>query len=281
VTLAAGFACRGQRPVLAIYSSFLQRGYDQLVHDVCIQNLPVLLAIDRAGVVGPDGATHNGSFDLGYLRCLPNTVVMAPSDGAELRNMLHTGLQLDGPAAVRYPRGNVACADLEAAPQALPVGKALLRRRGSTAAILSFGALLPAALQAGEALDATVVDMRFVKPLDAALVLRLARSHALLVTLEDNAVAGGAGSAVAELLSAQGLATPLLQLGLPDRFLEHGSREEVLQEAGLDAEGVRVAIARRVARLERRPAVRVPMRGESPRRAPAGAGSGLGGRLMR
>jgi 1-deoxy-D-xylulose-5-phosphate synthase len=285
VTLAGGLACRGLRPVLAIYSSFLQRGYDQLIHDLCVQKLPVLLALDRAGVVGPDGATHNGAFDLSFLRCLPNMVVMAPSDGVELRNMLHTGRQIDGPVAVRYPRANVSTAGLERAPERLPVGRAIARRLGREVAILSFGGLLGEALRAAERLDATVYDMRFVKPLDAACVLRLARSHALLVTLEDNVVCGGAGSAVAECLNAEGLVTPLLQLGLPDGFPEHGTRDEVLRDARLDATSVQEAIGARLALLgQRRPAKRAKVTVRTPERhsgTPMGAGSGLNATLMR
>jgi 1-deoxy-D-xylulose-5-phosphate synthase len=289
VTLAGGLACRGLRPVLAIYSSFLQRGYDQLIHDLCIQKLPVLLALDRAGVVGPDGATHNGSFDLSFLRCLPNMVVMAPSDGVELRNMLHTARQLDGPVAVRYPRAQVSTLGLERAPESLPVGQAAVRRAGRDVAILSFGGLLGEALRAAERLDATVCDMRFVKPLDGATVLRLARSHSLLVSVEDNAVCGGAGSAVAEFLNARGVATPLLQLGLPDSFPEHGSREEVLRDARLDAAGLEDSIGARLAQLaqlgDRRSPKRATAAVRAPERhqggAPVGAGSGLSGVLMR
>jgi 1-deoxy-D-xylulose-5-phosphate synthase len=285
VTLAGGLACRGLRPVLAIYSSFLQRGYDQLIHDLCVQKLPVLLALDRAGVVGPDGATHNGSFDLSFLRCLPNMVVMAPSDGVELRNMLHTGRQLDGPAAVRYPRATVGTAGLDRPPEVLPLGRAVARRIGREVAILSFGSLLGEALRAAERLDATVYDMRFVKPLDASTVLRLARTHTLLVTVEDNVVCGGAGSAVAECLNGHGQVTPLLQLGLPDGFPEHGTREEVLRDAQLDAASIQEAIAARLAPLaRRRPARRVAASVRAPERhagAPVGAGSGLSGVLMR
>jgi 1-deoxy-D-xylulose-5-phosphate synthase len=287
VTLAGGLACRGLRPVLAIYSSFLQRGYDQLIHDLCVQKLPVLLALDRSGVVGPDGATHNGSFDLSFLRCLPNMVVMAPSDGVELRNMLHTARQVDGPVAVRYPRAQVSTAGLERAPETLPVGRAMLRRQGRKVAILNFGGLLGEALRVAERLDATVCDMRFVKPLDGAMVLRLARTHGLLVTLEDNAVSGGAGSAVAEFLNARGVTVPLLQLGLPDSFPEHGTREEVLRDAGLDPTSMQAAIAARMASQKpRRAAQRAPSRqadrlAGGHQGAPVGAGGGLSGALMR
>jgi 1-deoxy-D-xylulose-5-phosphate synthase len=245
VTLAAGMACEGAKPVVAIYSTFLQRGYDQLIHDVALQNLDVLFAIDRGGVVGPDGATHAGSFDLSYLRCIPNMVVMAPADEAECRRMLSTGFRFEGPAAVRYPRGSGPGVALDAALDTLPIGKGELRRRGSRLALLAFGALVPVAEQIGAEFGFSVVNMRFVKPLDRDLVLELARSHEGLVTLEDNAVQGGAGSAVAELLAAEGLVHPILHLGLPDLFLEHASREQVLAEAGLDPDGIRAAIRAR------------------------------------
>lgn len=245
VTLAAGMACEGVKPVVAIYSTFLQRGYDQLIHDVALQNLDVLFAIDRAGLVGPDGATHAGSFDLSFLRCIPNMVVMAPSDENQCRRMLTTGFQHQGPAAVRYPRGNGPGVPLEAGLEPLPIGEGDVRRRGRSLAILSFGTLLPAAEAAGRALDLTVVDMRFVKPLDATLLRELARHHDGFVTLEDNAIEGGAGSAVSEFFAAEGIAAPVLHLGLPDAFLEHASREELLAECGLDIEGVHAAILQR------------------------------------
>jgi 1-deoxy-D-xylulose-5-phosphate synthase len=245
VTLAAGMACEGAKPVVAIYSTFLQRGYDQLIHDVALQNLDVLFAIDRGGVVGPDGATHAGSFDLSFLRCIPNMVVMAPADEAECRRMLSTGFRFEGPAAVRYPRGSGPGVALDASLDTLPIGKAESRRRGSRLALLAFGALVPLAEQIGAEFGFSVVNMRFVKPLDRDLVLELARSHEGLVTLEDNAVQGGAGSAVAELLAAEGVAHPILHLGLPDVFLEHASREQVLAEAGLDADGIRASIRAR------------------------------------
>jgi 1-deoxy-D-xylulose-5-phosphate synthase len=245
VTLAAGMACGGMKPVVAIYSTFLQRAYDQLIHDVALQDLDVLFAIDRGGVVGPDGPTHSGSFDLTYLRCIPNMVVMAPADENECRLMLSTGFRHQGPAAVRYPRGSGPGAAVSMALDALPIGKAEVRRQGAGLALLAFGAPLAAAETVAQSLGATVVNMRFVKPLDEALVLELARSHAGLVTLEDNAIAGGAGSGVAELLNAHGLSTPLLQLGLPDAFYEHASREELLAEAGLDAVGIETAIRAR------------------------------------
>lgn len=245
VTLAAGMACEGAKPVVAIYSTFLQRGYDQLVHDVAIQNLDVLFAIDRGGVVGPDGATHAGSLDLSYLRCVPNMVVMAPADENECRQMLSTGFAHQGPAAVRYPRGTGPGVAIRPTLDTLPIGKAQVRRRGHGVALLAFGAIVPAAEQVGAEFDLTVVNMRFVKPLDRALVLELARSHDGLVTLEDNVVMGGAGSAVAELLAQENLQTPMLQLGLPDAFQHHGSREQLLSEAGLDAPGIRASLLAR------------------------------------
>jgi 1-deoxy-D-xylulose-5-phosphate synthase len=245
VTLGAGMACEGAKPVVAIYSTFLQRGYDQLIHDVAIQNLDVTFAIDRGGVVGPDGATHAGSFDLCYLRCVPNMLVAAPADENECRALLTTAFRHEGPAAVRYPRGTGPGVSVEAELNTLPVGKAEVRRRGNGLAILAFGSPLIAALEVGNALGATVVNMRFVKPLDEALVLELARSHGALVTVEDNAIAGGAGSAVAELLASRNVSAQLLQLGLPDRFLEHASREQLLTEAGIDSAGIREAILRR------------------------------------
>ncbi|WP_407354435.1 1-deoxy-D-xylulose-5-phosphate synthase [Luteimonas sp. R10] len=245
VTLAAGMACEGAKPVVAIYSTFLQRGYDQLVHDVAIQKLDVLFAIDRGGVVGPDGATHAGNLDLSYLRCVPNMVVMAPADEDECRRMLSTGFRHEGPAAVRYPRGAGPGVAVQPSLDTLPVGEAEVRRRGSGLALLAFGAIVPAAEQVGEELGLTVVNMRFVKPLDRALVLDLARSHDGFVTLEDNVVMGGAGSAVAELLNAENLALPVLHLGLPDAFQHHASREDLLAEAGLDAAGIRASVLRR------------------------------------
>ncbi|MCL6619691.1 MAG: 1-deoxy-D-xylulose-5-phosphate synthase [Thermomonas hydrothermalis] len=245
VTLAAGMACEGAKPVVAIYSTFLQRAYDQLVHDVAIQKLDVLFAIDRAGVVGPDGATHAGNLDLSYLRCVPNMVVMAPADENECRQMLTTGFHYPGPAAVRYPRGTGPGVAVQASLETLPIGKAQLRRRGGPLALLAFGALVPVAEQVGEALGLTVVNMRFVKPLDRDLVLELAQTHAGLVTLEDNVVAGGAGSGVAELLAAEGVVVPILHLGLPDAFQPHASREQLLAEAGLDVAGIRASILRR------------------------------------
>ncbi len=248
VTLAAGMACEGAKPVVAIYSTFLQRAYDQTVHDVALQNLDVTFAIDRAGVVGPDGATHSGSFDLTYLRCLPNMVIMAPADENECRAMLTTGFRHAGPAAVRYPRGSGPGVAIHEALETLPIGKAELRRRGHGLALLSFGAMLPMAAQLAADLDATLVNMRFVKPLDEALLLELAESHGGLVTLEDNAVAGGAGSGVAECLAAHDMHTPILHLGLPDAYLEHGSREEVLSMGGMDLPSMCRAIMARFPR---------------------------------
>ena len=245
VTLAAGMACEGAKPVVAIYSTFLQRGYDQLVHDVAIQKLDVLFAIDRGGVVGPDGATHAGNLDLSYLRCVPNMLVMAPADEDECRRMLSTGFRHEGPAAVRYPRGTGPGAAIEQSLDTLPIGKAQLRRRGARLALLAFGAIVPAAEKIGEELGLSVVNMRFVKPLDRASILELAASHEGFVTLEDNVVAGGAGSGVAELLAAEGITMPILHLGLPDEFQHHASREDLLAEAGLDAAGIRAAILKR------------------------------------
>ena len=247
VTFAAGLACEGMKPVVAIYSTFLQRAYDQFIHDVEIQNLPVLFALDRAGLVGADGQTHHGAFDLSYLRCIPGITVMAPADENECRQMLYTGYLLDTPAAVRYPRGSGAGVAVEKEMRALPVGKAEVRREGRRVAILAFGTLLKPALEAGDELDATVVNMRFVKPLDDALVAQLARSHALLVTVEDNVVMGGAGSAVAESLAAQGIAAHLLHLGLPDHFIDHGDQNQLLAVAGLGKDGILASIRKRLA----------------------------------
>ena len=245
VTLAAGMACEGMKPVVAIYSTFLQRAYDQVIHDVALQGLDVTFALDRAGVVGPDGATHAGSFDLSYLRCVPNLVVMAASDEDECRQMLYTGFVHEGPAAIRYPRGGGTGVTPSKAMTAIPIGEAQLRRRGRGVALLAFGALVAPCEAAGAALDATVVNMRFVKPLDEALVLELARTHDALVTAEDNVVAGGAGAGVSELLARHGITVPVLHLGLPDAFLEHASREELLAECGLDAAGIEAAVVAR------------------------------------
>ena len=241
VTFAAGMACDGLKPVVAIYSTFLQRGYDQLIHDVALQNLDVLFAIDRAGLVGEDGPTHAGSFDLSYMRCIPNMVIMAPSDENEARHMLYTGYHHKGPAAVRYPRGQASGCTLDPTLQLLELGRGRVLRTGSRAALLVFGTLLKAAREAAEELDATLVDMRFVKPLDVALVLELAASHELLVTVEENVIAGGAGSAVNEVLQAQRVVMPVLNLGLPDRFVEHGKATDLLAACGLDATGIAAA----------------------------------------
>ncbi len=250
VTLAAGLACEGLHPVVAIYSTFLQRAYDQLIHDVALQNLPVLFAIDRAGVVGPDGPTHAGSFDLSFLRCVPNMVIMAPADENECRQMLYTGYLHDGPAAVRYPRGSGPGVSPRAAMEALPLGRGEILRRGRGIALLAFGSPVSEAQAAGEALDATVVNMRFIKPLDEALLLELAADHELLVTLEDNVVAGGAGAAVMEALARHGCVIPVRNLGLPDRFQEHASREALLADAGLDRDGIIKAIRQTLAQPE-------------------------------
>jgi len=251
LTFAAGLACEGMKPVVAIYSTFLQRAYDQLIHDIAIQNLPVMLAIDRGGIVGADGATHQGAFDLSYLTCIPNMVVMTPADEAECRQMLTTAYRIDGPTAVRYPRG--AGPGVSPAPtfDELPVGKGEVRRQGKRVAILSFGTLLAAALEAGEQLDATVANMRFVKPLDAALVQELAGRHELLVSIEENSVIGGAGAEVARCLELAGCRVPLLRLGLPDSFVEHGEQAAMLAGLKLDAAGIMSQVR---SRLETGPA---------------------------
>src|SRR5688572_13342066 len=245
VTFAAGLACEGLKPVVAIYSTFLQRAYDQLIHDVALQNLPVVFALDRAGLVGGDGATHQGSYDYSFLRCVPNMTIMAPADENECRQMLYTATTLDGPSAVRYPRGQGPGVTLVAEMTALPIGKAQVRREGHGGLlILAFGALVRSAEIIGERLDATVVNMRFVKPLDEDLVLRLAEKHTALITVEENAIAGGAGSAVLELLANCDVQLPTLTLGIPDRFVEHGSREECLAQAELDHASVDSAVRR-------------------------------------
>ncbi len=242
VTFAAGLACEGMKPVLAIYSTFLQRGYDQLVHDVSVQNLPVLFALDRGGLVGGDGQTHNGAFDYAYLRTLPNLTVMAPADENECRQMLYTGFQLDGPAAVRYPRGSGPGVAVESEMRALPLGKGEIRRSGRRIAFLAFGSMLKPALEAAERLDATVANMRFVKPLDAELVQRLAAAHELLVTVEEHQIMGGAGSAVCEALAALRIQRRVLLLGLPDRFIEHGDPAKLLASVGLDGVGIEQSV---------------------------------------
>ncbi|MCV6232988.1 1-deoxy-D-xylulose-5-phosphate synthase [Pseudomonas aeruginosa] len=248
VTLAAGMACEGMKPVVAIYSTFLQRAYDQLIHDVAVQHLDVLFAIDRAGPVGEDGPTHAGSFDISYLRCIPGMLVMTPSDEDELRKLLTTGYLFDGPAAVRYPRGSGPNHPIDPDLQPVEIGKGVVRRRGGRVALLVFGVQLAEAMKVAESLDATVVDMRFVKPLDEALVRELAGSHELLVTIEENAVMGGAGSAVGEFLASEGLEVPLLQLGLPDYYVEHAKPSEMLAECGLDAAGIEKAVRQRLDR---------------------------------
>ncbi|MBI1395052.1 MAG: 1-deoxy-D-xylulose-5-phosphate synthase [Betaproteobacteria bacterium] len=248
VTFAAGLACEGLKPVVAIYSTFLQRGYDQLIHDVCIQKLPVVFALDRGGLVGADGPTHHGAFDLSYLRCLPNMIVMAPADENECRQMLYTAFTLDMPTAVRYPRGAGPGVPQQAEMTALSVGKGELRRQGQRIAILAFGAMLAPALEAAESLDATVANMRFVKPIDQDLIVTIANTHDLIVTVEENAVQGGAGSAVSEVLAARGLAHEVLNLGLPDQFVEHGDPSLLLKLCGLDAEGILRSIQARLHR---------------------------------
>jgi 1-deoxy-D-xylulose-5-phosphate synthase len=250
------------KPVVAIYSTFLQRAYDQVIHDVVLQNLPVVFAIDRAGVVGADGATHIGAFDLAYLRCLPNTTVMAPSDENECRQLLFTATTLGTPAAVRYPRGSGPGAAIDPVMRALPVGKAVVRRTTSRRmhriAILAFGSMVQPSLAAGDELDATVADMRFVKPLDVELLTRLARDHDALVTIEEGVVAGGAGSGVVEALAAHEIVVPILHLGLPDAFIDHGDPALLLAQAGLDAQGIVSSVR-----------ARFQARGSAPRVKPA------------
>lgn len=249
VTLAAGLACEGIKPVVAIYSTFLQRAYDQLIHDVALQNLDVLFGIDRAGLVGEDGPSHAGSFDLTYLRCIPNMVVMTPSNENETRQMLYTGFIHRGPAAVRYPRGTGPGVNIEKGMSALPVGKGIICKEGSRVAILNFGTLLPSALTAADKLNATVADMRFVKPLDTELINRLATQHSLLVTLEENAIQGGAGAGVSEHLASMGIVVAMLHLGLPDKFIDHGSHQQQLTNAGLDAASIQHTIEERLGSL--------------------------------
>ena len=238
VTLAAGMACEGLKPVVAIYSTFLQRAYDQLIHDVAIQNLPVVFAIDRAGLVGGDGATHTGAYDISFLRCIPNMVVMTPADESETRAMLTTAFLHDGPSAVRYPRGS-GCGNLpDKTLKAVAFGKAEQCRKGNKVALLVFGTLLSNAREVAEILDTTLINMRFVKPLDEQLLQKIATEHELIVTLEDNAIAGGAGSAVSEFLNMQAINTPVLQLGFPDKYIEHGETDELLASWGLDSQGI-------------------------------------------
>jgi len=242
VTLAAGHACQGAKPVVAIYSTFLQRAYDQLIHDVAIQNLPVLFAIDRAGLVGPDGPTHSGSFDFSYMRCIPNMLVMAPADENECRQMLYTGFIHNGPASVRYPRGRGPGVAIQQQMEALPLGKAEVKRQGKDIVIFAFGSMVTPATTVGEHFDATVINMRFVKPLDEALVKRMAENHTVIITVEENAIAGGAGSAINEYLQAIKLLRPTLNLGLPDSYTDQGSREELLEICQLDVNGIQTAI---------------------------------------
>ncbi|WP_432740410.1 1-deoxy-D-xylulose-5-phosphate synthase [Methylobacter sp. G7] len=238
VTLAAGQACQGAKPVVAIYSTFLQRAYDQMIHDVAIQNLDVLFALDRAGLVGPDGPTHAGSFDYSYMRCIPNMLVMAPADENECRQMLYTGFMHEGPASVRYPRGKGPGVAVDKTMTALPLGKAEIRHQGSRIAILAWGSMVTPTLEVGKQLNATVVNMRFVKPIDAELILELAKSHDVLITVEENVLAGGAGSAVNDFLQTQQILMPVLNIGLPDSFVEQGTREELLSLCGLDIQGI-------------------------------------------
>ena len=249
VTFATGLAIGGYKPVVAIYSTFLQRAYDQLIHDVAIQNLPVLFAIDRAGIVGADGPTHQGAFDLSFMRCIPNMIIMTPSNENECRQMLYTGYQCGKPAAVRYPRGNAIGVELTPL-EMLPIGKSRLIREGQKIAILNFGTLLPSALEAAEKLNATVVDMRFVKPIDIEMINVLAQTHDYLVTLEENAIQGGAGSAVAEVLNSSGKSTALLQLGLPDYFIPQATQQEALKDLGLDSKGIEDKILNFIAKQD-------------------------------
>ena len=245
VTFAAGMACEGMKPVVAIYSTFLQRAYDQLIHDVALQNLDVTFALDRAGLVGADGATHAGNYDLAFLRCIPNMVVMAAADEDECRKMLSTAYQYPGPAAVRYPRGAGVGATVQKTLDTLPLGKGEIRRQGKDIAILAFGSLLAPALGAGDKLNATVANMRFIKPLDVELVRQLAESHDALVTVEEGCIMGGAGAAVSEALAAAGISKPILHLGLPDRFIDHGDAAQLLAQCGLDADGIAQSIVQR------------------------------------
>ncbi len=244
LTFAAGLACEGRKPVVAIYSTFLQRAYDQLIHDIALQNLPVLLAIDRAGLVGADGPTHAGAFDLSFLRCIPNLLIATPSNENECRRLLTTAFHFDGPSAVRYPRGCGPGVEIETSLEALPIGKGVVRRQGKGVALLAFGSVTSAAMQVAETLDATLADMRFVKPIDRELIHELAQQHDYLVTLEENVVMGGAGSAVAEVLAELKITLPILHLGLPDRFVEHGDPAVLLARCGLDAAGILASVKR-------------------------------------
>jgi 1-deoxy-D-xylulose-5-phosphate synthase len=245
VTFGAGLACEGLKPVVAIYSTFLQRGYDQMVHDVAIQNLPVVFALDRAGLVGADGATHAGAYDIAFVRCIPNMSLACPSDENECLQLLSTAYAQDTPVAVRYPRGAGAGVAVSRSLDTLPFGKGEIRRTGRKVALLVFGTLLYPALQAAEKLEATVVNMRWVKPLDTALLLQVAANHDALVTIEDGCIMGGAGSAVLEALAAAGLAKPVLQLGLPDQFIEHGDPVKLLAMLGLDGDGIEASVRAR------------------------------------
>jgi 1-deoxy-D-xylulose-5-phosphate synthase len=252
VTFAAGLACEGLKPVVAIYSTFLQRGYDQLIHDVALQNLDVTFALDRAGLVGADGATHAGNYDMAYLRCIPNMVVMAASDENECRQMLSTAFQYNGPAAVRYPRGAGIGAVIDKSLTAIPMGKGEIKREGKEIAILAFGTMVAPSLTAAEQLNATVANMRFVKPLDVELVKQLALTHEALITVEEGAIMGGAGAAVTEALAEAGIAKPILNLGLPDKFIDHGDAAQLLAQCGLDANGIVASIKKRFGKDEPR-----------------------------
>lgn len=256
VAVAAGMACDGLKPVVAIYSTFLQRAYDQVIHDVALQNLPVLFALDRAGLVGADGPTHNGSFDVSFLRCLPNIVLMAPSNENECRQMLYTGFMLDQPAAVRYPRGTGPGVAIEEKMTQIPIGKAEVTRRGVRIALLAFGSMVPVAQQIGDRLDATVVNMRFIKPVDVDVIVEIAQSHELLVTIDENVVAGGAGGAISEVLAERGMPQNLLYVGLPDRLIQHGSREEMLADAGLTPDAIEQVIRRHLDRNGNKTAIK-------------------------
>ncbi|NQW81996.1 MAG: 1-deoxy-D-xylulose-5-phosphate synthase, partial [Polaromonas sp.] len=260
VTFAAGMACEGLKPVVAIYSTFLQRGYDQLIHDVALQNLPVVFALDRAGLVGADGATHAGAYDIAFLRCIPNMSIACPADENECRKLLTTAFEQDHPVAVRYPRGAGAGVATEAGLASLPFGRGEIRQQGSGIAILAFGTLLHPALVAAEKLGATVVNMRWAKPLDVALLLEVAAAHDVLVTVEEGCLMGGAGSAVSEALQQAGVLKPLLQLGLKDEFTEHGDPAVLLAMQGLDAAGIEASINTRFAALVQSRAAKVALK---------------------
>ncbi|MEE2999887.1 MAG: transketolase C-terminal domain-containing protein, partial [Pseudomonadota bacterium] len=238
VTVAAGMACDGLKPVVAIYSTFLQRAYDQLIHDVAIQNLPILFAIDRAGCVGADGPTHNGSYDLSFMRCLPNIILMVPSNENECRQMLYTGFKLNQPSAVRYPRGTGPGVKVQKEMTQLPIGKAEIRRKGKDIAILAFGTMVQPCERVGEEINATVINMRFVKPMDESLIINICENHQLIITVEENVIQGGAGSAVNEVVAAYGVESAIVNHGLPDRLIQHGTRDDMLRDAGLDYKGI-------------------------------------------